>query len=86
MDNETVYLPGKIRDRIQDLMKSRKVTQAKLAAKIGCSESALSRFISLGHLPGDIFIKGEHGSFYFPIVSCIVLSVVMSILLNLFHR
>ena len=46
MDNETVYLPGKIRDRIQDLMKSRKVTQAELAAKIGCSESALSRFIS----------------------------------------
>ena len=38
MDNETVYLPGKIRDRIQDLMKSRKVTQAELAAKIGCSE------------------------------------------------
>ena len=46
MDNETVYLPGKIRDRIQDLMKSRRVTQAELAAKIGCSESALSRFIS----------------------------------------
>ena len=46
MDNETVYLPGKIRDRIQYLMKSRKVTQAELAAKIGCSESALSRFIS----------------------------------------
>lgn len=46
MDNETVYLPGKIRDRIQDLMKSRKVAQAELAAKIGCSESALSRFIS----------------------------------------
>ena len=45
MDNETVYLPGKIRDRIQDLMKSRKVTQAELATKIGCSESALSRFI-----------------------------------------
>lgn len=46
MDNETVYLPGKIRDRIQDLMKSRKVTQAELAARISCSESALSRFIS----------------------------------------
>ena len=46
MSDETVYLPGKIRDRIQDLMKSRKVTQAELAAKIGCSESALSRFIS----------------------------------------
>ena len=46
----------------------------------------LSRFISLGHLPGDIFIKGEHGSFYFPIVSCIVFSVVLSILMNLFHH
>ena len=43
---EQVYLPGKIRDRIQDLMKSRKVTQAELVTKIGCSESALSRFIS----------------------------------------
>ena len=43
---EQVYLPGKIRDRIQDLMKSRKNTQAELATRIGCSESSLSRFIS----------------------------------------
>ena len=46
MSNESVYLPGKIRDRIQDLMKSRKVTQAELATRIGVSESSLSRFIS----------------------------------------
>ena len=46
MSNENVYLPGKIRDRIQDLMKSHKVTQLELATRIGCSESALSRFIS----------------------------------------
>lgn len=39
MSNENVYLPGKIRDRIQDLMKANKVTQAELAARIGCSES-----------------------------------------------
>ena len=43
---EQTYLPGKIRDRIQDLMKSRKVTQAELATRIGCSKSSLSRFIS----------------------------------------
>jgi len=43
---EQVYLPGTIRDRIQDLMKSRKVTQAELATRIGSTESALSRFIS----------------------------------------
>ncbi len=46
MSNENIYLPGKIRDRIQNLMKSRKVTQAELATRIGVSESSLSRFIS----------------------------------------
>lgn len=46
----------------------------------------LSKWISLGRLPGDIFIQGEHGSFYFPIVSCIILSVVLSIIMNLFNR
>lgn len=43
---EQVFLPGKVRDRIQDLMKSQKITQAELATRIGCSESMLSRFIS----------------------------------------
>lgn len=56
------------------------------AILLGLVIMALSKFISLGHLPGDIFIKGEHGSFYFPIVSCVIISVVVSILLNLFHR
>jgi len=46
MDNESIYLPSTIRDRLQDLMKSRKVSQAELATRIGCSESMLSRFIS----------------------------------------
>ena len=51
---EQVYLPGKIRDRIQDLMKSRKITQAELATRIGVSESSLSRFISgKTDKPGD---------------------------------
>lgn len=46
----------------------------------------ISKFTSFGHLPGDIFIKGEHGSFYFPIVSCIVISLILSVIMNLFHR
>lgn len=46
MSNENVYPPGKIRNRIQDLMKSRKVTQAELATRIGVSERSLRRFIS----------------------------------------
>ncbi len=46
----------------------------------------LSRWTAIGRLPGDIFIKSEHGAFYFPIVSCLIISIVLSILLNLFHR
>ena len=46
MSNESVFLPAAVRDRIWDLLKERKVTQAELATRIGCSESSLSRFIS----------------------------------------
>ena len=48
-----------------------------LAAKFG---------IPLGRLPGDIRIEGENGSFYFPITSSILVSVILSILLNLISR
>jgi len=39
--------------------------------------------IPLGKLPGDIRIEGENGSFYFPLTSSILVSVVLTILLNL---
>jgi Protein of unknown function (DUF2905) len=35
----------------------------------------------LGHLPGDIAYRGRNGSFYFPIVTCILASVVISAIL-----
>jgi hypothetical protein len=43
----------------------------------------------LGRLPGDIVYHGRHGSFYFPVVTCIVLSLVLSLLIwivNFFRR
>lgn len=40
----------------------------------------------LGRLPGDIFIKGEHVTFYFPIVTSLLLSLLVSLLLHLFRR
>jgi hypothetical protein len=43
----------------------------------------------LGRLPGDIAYQGRHGSFYFPIVTCIVLSVALTLLMwavNSFRR
>ena len=39
------YLPGDTRQRIQDLIKNRKITQTELAEKIGLSNSALSRYL-----------------------------------------
>ena len=46
VEMEQVYLPGTVRERIQDQLKERKITQGELAAAIGISESALSRFLS----------------------------------------
>jgi len=40
----------------------------------------------LGRLPGDIIHRGEHTTFYFPIVSCLVISVVLSLILWLFSH
>jgi hypothetical protein len=40
----------------------------------------------LGRLPGDIRIERAHSAFYFPIVTCIILSIVLSLLLSIFRR
>ncbi|MFC0212488.1 DUF2905 domain-containing protein [Paenibacillus chartarius] len=46
---------------------------------IGLIWALLGRFISLGRLPGDIQISKGSFTFYFPIVTCIVISVVLSL-------
>jgi hypothetical protein len=43
----------------------------------------------LGRLPGDIVYQGRNGSFYFPVVTCILLSALLSLLMwvvNHFRR
>ena len=42
--------------------------------------------LGLGRLPGDIIVKKENSSFYFPIVTCIVVSVVISLILMFFKK
>ena len=42
--------------------------------------------VPIGRLPGDLTFKGEHSTFYFPIVTCIVVSVVLSLIGMLFRR
>lgn len=40
----------------------------------------------LGRLPGDIAIKRENFSFHFPVVTSIIVSIVLTVLLNIFFR
>ena len=40
----------------------------------------------LGRLPGDIRIEGENGSFYFPVTTSILVSVILTVLLNVIAR
>lgn len=48
-----------------------------LAAKFG---------FPLGRLPGDIRIEGENGSFYFPVVSSILISILLTIIFNVISK
>jgi len=48
-----------------------------LAAKFG---------ISFGRLPGDVHIEREGFSFYFPLASSIIISIVLTIIINLIRR
>lgn len=61
------------------------ITIAILFVVIGLFVEFGPHFLPLGHLPGDISITGKHGSFYFPVVSCIVVSIVLNVILCLFH-
>ncbi len=40
----------------------------------------------VGRLPGDIIIRRERFTFYFPIVTCIILSLIITLILSLFRR
>ena len=40
----------------------------------------------LGRLPGDIFVQRGNSTFYFPLVTCLVVSAVLSLLARLFRR
>jgi hypothetical protein len=40
----------------------------------------------LGRLPGDIFIQGKNSTFYFPLMTCVIVSVVFSLVMWLLRR
>ena len=51
---------------------------------------AVLTFLSIrygpGRLPGDIFIQGKNSTFYFPLMTCVIVSVVFSLVMWLLRR
>jgi uncharacterized protein HemY len=42
--------------------------------------------LPLGRLPGDVAIKRDHFSFYFPITTSIILSIILTLIFSFFRR
>ena len=42
--------------------------------------------VRVGRLPGDIEIRGKNSVFYFPLMTCILLSVLLSLIMWFFRR
>ncbi len=42
--------------------------------------------IKLGRLPGDIYVQGKHSSFYFPLMTCLLLSLLFSVVMWIVRR
>ncbi len=53
---------------------------------VGLALLLLPKIPGLGRLPGDIVIKREHFTFYFPLGTSILISVILSLLFWLFRR
>jgi DUF2905 family protein len=53
---------------------------------VGIAFTLVGKFPWLGHLPGDITIEGERFTFYFPFATCLIISVILSLVLYLLRR
>jgi len=42
--------------------------------------------VRLGRLPGDLIIRGKNSVFYFPLVTCLLISVILSVVLWVINR
>ena len=53
---------------------------------LGLTLSLLGKIPGFGKLPGDILIKKENFTFYFPLVTCLLISAILSLILYLWNR
>ena len=57
-----------------------------ILALIGGGLLLLPKIPWLGKLPGDIFYKGEKVSFYFPLTTSIIISILLTLLFSIFRK
>lgn len=55
-------------------------------ALMGIVVLLMGKLFSIGRLPGDIYIQKGNFTFYFPLVSSLLLSLILTIVLNLIFR
>jgi hypothetical protein len=53
---------------------------------VGFLWQVVGRFLPIGKLPGDFLFKSGQTTVYFPIMTCIIISIVLSLLFSLFRR
>jgi hypothetical protein len=53
---------------------------------VGIAFTLVGKIPWLGHLPGDITIERERFTFYFPLATCLIISVILTLVLYLFRR
>ncbi|KKB72601.1 MULTISPECIES: DUF2905 domain-containing protein [Bacillus] len=59
----------------------------KMLMLLGAAIFAVGLFMQvIGKLPGDIFVKKGNVTFFFPVVTCIVISIILSVLFSIFGR
>ena len=61
------------------------ITLGLILVAVGLLWPVVSK-LGLGRLPGDIVVRREGFSLYFPLMTCLVVSVVVSILIWIFRR
>jgi hypothetical protein len=63
------------------------ITAGLVLVAVGLLVTFIGRLpIKLGRLPGDIYIQGKNSTFYFPLATCLLISVLLSIVMWIFRR
>ena len=70
---------------VQQIGRTLMVFGAVLVA-IGAAFYFGGRILPLGQLPGDFHFGGENWSVHFPLATCAIISILLSLFLNLFFR